>query len=301
MKTKFFLITTGLMATFFFVTACGNNKAGNVREVAQNSSTIPQDETKPSNTFPWDFPEGIALENPEMGQYVLSPYTFYPKKMVEKDNPGKETYIFYSARLNKYGESHSTVGEVEMPNSLIIPLPKVKKAKEGDVLLTWWQSGSGLKRAIVTDASDPEAPKVDYLDLDYSDDPANPLIGNKHSNEQIKPATFDVIEDGQWQSGAPIAALEGSSWKEAILIHTAADKVLALGFAGKIMVYERSACKLIPLRQNIQVGDNVMAVFVGSFSEGYKVTRIDRKIGRVWVEKDGKQRIVSILQVVKSL
>ena len=44
-----------------------------------------------------------------------------------------------------------------------------------------------------------------------------------------------------------------------------------------------------------------MVVWVGSFKEGYKVTKIDRKIGRVWVERDGMKKIVNILQVVKSL
>ena len=188
-----------------------------------------------------------------------------------------------------------------MPNSLIILLPKGKKVKVGDVLLTWWQSGSGMKRAIVTDASDPEAPKVEYLDLDYSDDPDKPSMASKYKNEQLKASSFDILEDGKWQPEATIAAFDRDEWKECILIHATDDKVLALAFADKIYAFDRSACKLIPIKQDIKVGDNVMAVWVGGFKEGYKVTKIDRKIGRVWVEKEGKEKIVSILQVVKSL
>lgn len=293
------LMMTVMTGALIMSAACSGKKGGETADkTAEDKTEMAQGTPK---AFPWDFPEGIALENPEVGQYVLSPYTFYPNEIIESNNPEEETYIFYSTRLNKYEETHSIVGEAEMPNSLIILLPKGKKAKVGDVLLTWWQSGSGMKRAIVTDASDPEAPKVDYLDLDYSDDPDKPSMANKYSNEQLKVSSFDVIEDGKWQPGATIAAFDENKWKECILIHATDDKVLALGFAGTIYAFERSACKLISLHQDIKVGDNVMAVWVGSFREGYRVTKIDRKIGRVWVERDGKKEIVNILQVVKSL
>ena len=302
MNRNFFamIVMTGAL---IISTACNAKKGGEATDNAVNSTAQETTEVtqKTPKAFPWDFPEGITLENPDVGQYVLSPYTFYPNEIVKSDKPEEETYIFYSTKLSQYGETHSTVGEVEMPNSLIILLPKGKKAKVGDVLLTWWQSGSGMKRAIVTDASDPEMPKVDYLDLDYSDDPDKPKIGNQHSNEQLKASSFDVLEDGKWQPGATIAAYEKSAWKEGILIHATDDKVLAIGFAGKIYAFDRSACKLIPIKQDIKVGDNVMAVWVGGFKEGYKVTKIDRKIGRVWLEKDGEKKIVSILKVVKSL
>lgn len=263
-------------------TACNAKKGGDTGgETTDNEADKTEMAQDTPKDYPWDFPEGIALENPDVGQYVLSPYTFYPRKIVESDDPSKETYIFYSTQLNQYGETHSTVDEVEMPNSLIILLPKGKKAKVGDVLLTWWQSGSGMQRAIVTDASDPEAPKVDYLDLDYSDDPDKPSMANKYKNEQLKTSSFDILEDGKWQPGATIAANEKGAWKECILIHATDDKVLAIGFAGKIYAFDRSACKLIPIKQDIKAADNVMAVWVGTFKDGYKVTKIDRKIGRV--------------------
>lgn len=306
MNKKMYL-TAIIASALFLQTSCSgkNNKEnGNVAQDAteQNADETKQDGSQQAKPYPWDFPEGIALENPETGQYVLSIHTFYPKKIVESENPDKETYIFYSTKLNEYGETHSTVnGSTKMPNSLIILLPKGKKAKVGDVLLTWWQSGSGMNRAIVTDASNPEMPKVDYLDLHYSDDPDKPEMANKKSNEQLKAGSFDILEDGKWQPGATIAAFDGSNWKECTLIHATDDKVLAIGFAGKIKAYKRSACKLIPIRQNLKAGDNVTAVWVGSFNDGYKVKKVDRKIGRVWVEKNGQTEIVSILQVVKSL
>lgn len=253
--------------------------------------------------YPWDFPEGIALDNPEAGQYVLSPYTFYPEALAEEDDPGSKTLIFYSTTLAKYGDTHSTLdnlGEdpVEMPNSLIILLPKGEKAHVGDVLLTWWQSGSGLQRAIVTDASDPERPRVVYLDLNYGDDE----LANKYANEQLKPSSFDVLRDGEWQPGAAVAAFDGKEWKSGILIHATDNKVLMIGFSGVVYAYNRSDCRLIPIKQDLKVGDEVMALFVSKFTPGYKITRIDRRVGRVWIKKDDqKENIVSILEVVKSL
>ena len=283
-------------------TACSAKKSGeSTDEMAADSLQNTEEATNTSKAYPWDFPEGIALENPEEGQYVLSPYTFYPKALTKND-PASETLIFYSTTLTKYGDTHSVVANnVEMPNSLVILLPKGLKARVGDVLLTWWQSGSGLQRAIVTDASDPEQPRVMYLDLKYGENGS----ANEHANEQLKPSSFDVLRDGEWQPGAAIAAFDGRKWREGVLIHATDDRVLMLGFAASIKAYPRADCRLIPLNQNLKVGDEVMAIFVGSFTSGYKITRIDRRIGRIWVKdmehENEQEEALSILQVVKKL
>ena len=57
--------------------------------------------------------------------------------------------------------------------------------------------------------------------------------------------------------------------------------------------------KVIPIKPNYSVGDNVKGVFVGSFSKDYKVTKIDYKIGRVWVKNDNEETVLSILEVMK--
>ena len=283
-------------------TACSAKKGGeSTDEMAADSLQSTEAAADTPKAYPWDFPEGIALENPEEGQYVLSPYTFYPKALTKND-PASETLIFYSTTLTKYGDTHSVVANnVEMPNSLVILLPKGLKARVGDVLLTWWQSGSGLQRAIVTDASDPEQPRVMYLDLKYGENGS----ANEHANEQLKPSSFDVLRDGEWQPGAAIAAFDGRKWREGVLIHATDDRVLMLGFAASIKAYPRADCRLIPLNQNLKVGDEVMAIFVGSFTSGYKITRIDRRIGRIWVKdmehENEQEEALSILQVVKKL
>ena len=45
----------------------------------------------------------------------------------------------------------------------------------------------------------------------------------------------------------------------------------------------------------------VSVVFVDSFSDGYTVKKIDMNIGRVWVEKNGREEIKSIIEVSKAL
>ena len=185
---------------------------------------------------------------------------------------------------------------VEMPNSLIIPLPAGQKAQKGDIILTWWQSGSGMERAIVTDASNPEAPKVDYLDLDYKDDGTG--FANENANEQIEPNTFTILKDGEWQPGAQIVVV-GDGYEAGTLISCTDDKVLMLGFAGKIRVVDRSDCKVVPLKQDLKVGDEVRAIFTSSYKAGYTIKKIDENIGRVWVEGSFGDEVVSILEVYK--
>ena len=104
------------------------------------------------NTWPWDFPQNIKLEV-ELGQTVLSPEGHYFAAIDKKEDLSKATLIWYDKKVDKVGDGTVTItkfGEKrEVPNALIIPLKKQQKAKKGDILLTWWQGGSGLQRAIV--------------------------------------------------------------------------------------------------------------------------------------------------------
>ena len=301
-KHLFFAIALPLAMT---LSSCGNNSpkekktdTGNAEPAATEVVETPEPEEAKEPGFPWNYPEGIKNGNLEEGQYVLSIHSFYPSKLIEAENPANETYIFYSATLSTVGDTKSSVkyfgDDIEMPNSLIIPIPKEQTAKKGDIVLTWWQSGSGLQRAIVTDASNPTMPKVNYLDLSYKDDGTG--FANDHANEQLKPNSFVVLNNGEWQPGAQIIT---SSNEAGTLISCTDDKVLVSGFAGKIAVYRRSDCKVIPSNQNLKAGDEVMAIFTSSYNTGYTVKKVDQKIGRVWVEKNGDVKVLSLLEVYK--
>ena len=251
--------------------------------------------------FPWDFPENIKNEGLAEGQTILSIHSFYPDALKESDDPANETYIFYNGKLTSVGDTKSTVysfgEEAEMPNSLLIPIPEGQTAQKGDIVLTWWQSGSGMERALVTDAKDPTSPKVDYLDLSFKEDGKG--FAQDHADEQIKPNSFVVLKDGAWQPGAQIVVTGDGSYEAAILVNCTDDLVLAKCFAGKIKTFKRSDCKIVPLNQNLKVGDQVRAIFTSSYKDGYTITKIDENVGRVWVEGSFGNEILSILEVYK--
>ncbi len=286
------------------LTCCGNknkvensNKA-NSTEISADSGTVSK-----LDLFPWDFPKEFKLEGVELGQEVLAPSGY--KNAIEKNKDLLDnSNVFYNFTVTRVPNNKTLFikmfgDEFEIPNPLVIPIPKGQKAKVGDIVLTWWQSGSGMQRAIVTDASDPETPKVCYLDLNYEDDGKG--FANEHANEQLKPNSFLVMKNGEWMSGATVAVMDDGEWKKATILNVTDDKVLVIGFIGKIKAYKRSDCKLIPLVPEYKVGDHVKAVFLTGFANDYKVTKIDQKIGRVWVEHRGKIEPKSILEVVKDL
>ena len=203
--------------------------------------------------------------------------------------------IWYTQEMIEPGEEMSEIkflsGEPKkVPNAYIVAIPTGQNAKKGDILLTWWQTGSGLQRAIVTDAADPKAPTVRYLDLKY-DNPAKSrdkttTIGQME--EQIKPDTFFVIKN-ELEPGTSVAI--GSEMKHGQVIRVEGDKVLVSLFAGRIRVFPKSDVTAVPIRPNVKAGDKVKAVWVGRFKEA-TVDKVDEKIGRIWVKFDNKSEEV---------
>ena len=306
---KNFLFVATMLFSMALLSGCNFSSGVNINNNDSQENQEATEEEKSevekaieASDFPWYFPEEAKNEGLAEGQTVLSIHSFYPDKLKESNDPAEETYIFYNATLKSIGEKSSVVTsmgqDIEMPNALIIPLPQGQTAKKGDIVLTWWQSGSGMERAIVTDDSNPSSPKVCYLDMDWTDDGKG--FANDHNNEQLRPNTFTVLKNNEWQPGAQVTVNADGSYKIFTLIN-AADKYLLLsGWAGKITVYKKEFCKVVPLNQDINVGDEVMANFVGSFKTGYKVTKIDKKIGRVWAtDSYGETKIFSILDVLK--
>ena len=259
-----------------------------------------------NGAWPWDFPQGVKLKM-EVGQTVLSPYTYYPSS-VEKGKPLREAVlIFYDTTVKEVGAEKSVLsthnGEVEMPNALIIPLPSNAKAKKGDVVLTWWQSGSGLERAIVVDDSNSKEPKVCYLDLRWPDNPESPKLEEKKKGEPLKPGSFAILKDGQWQSGAQVAIKKDNEWLKGTLIHVEGNRVLVLGFGSKIEAYNKADVRLIPFKEKIKVGDKVWATWVNTYRPGYVVTAVDNESGHVYVkgERSSSVESRSIADVTKVL
>ncbi len=257
--------------------------------------------------WPWDFPLSTGEQFTD-GELILAPYTFYKGAIDDKEDLTKKTLIIYKTNLVKAGAEKSVVNymeDYELPNSLIIGIPEGATAKKGDIILTWWQTGSGMNRAIVRDDSDPTAPKVDYLDMDLklNADGTTSGFAEDHANEQLEPNSFIVLHDGDWEPGAQVAHMnDWGKWVAATLIKATDDKVLVQDFGSKIAVYPRSECKLIPLSdEGIKAGDEVYGAPINIY-ESFTVEKVDNERGRVWgTDRYGKKRIINILQVTKVL
>jgi len=216
----------------------------------------------------FDFPiqQDLILQP---GSYVLAP----SKESIAQSANG--TYIYYAAKLVTAGVAESTIktlpGEtVTVPNSLIIPLPAGRKAKVGDMVLTWWQSGSGMQRALVVGGT-PTEPQVVYLDQDST------------TPETLKADTFDILYSDN-QVGNAIACLEDGSYKRFQSLSSDTEgKTLVMGWAGKVSVKKTGDCKTLPHDAKVKVGDAVKVPVFATYTAA-TVTKIDAKTGRIYAK-----------------
>lgn len=259
-----------------------------------------------ADTWPWDFPQEVKIKA-EPGQTVLSCYGHYFDAVKEGASLHNNVLIFYKSMMKKVGDGKSILDDwgkdIEVPNALIIPLDKNAKAKKGDIVLTWWQSGSGMQRAIVVDDSTPTEPKVCYLDTHWPDNPDSPTLEQKRQGEKLKPGTFTVLKGGKWQSGEQVAYFANDEWNAGRIIHVEGNKVLLSIFASYIEATTKDRIKFIPFKEKFKVGDKVSVVWLRYYRPGYTVVKVDEAIGRVYVQADGKSNIESksIAEVTKVL
>ncbi len=303
-----------LTALAITLAACGGANTANNTAPANSGNTNGANKTSAATatptidpnfqaTFPFkDFP---AVETTaKTGEVVLVPsYVWLQEANV--NGVDKTTMIWYSQTMGTPDKEMSEVTFMsetkKVPNAYIVPIPSGGTAKNGDILLTWWQTGSGMQRAIVTDASTPNEPIVRYLDIDY-DNPAKSRdgkIGIGQMEEKLKPNTFVKI-NAPFDVGSIVAVQEGAEQQPAQVIRVAADKVFVKRFAGRIAVVDKSRCTPFPLVSTAKVGDKVKAVWVNSLKDG-TVTKVDPKIGRVFIkfDLDGKEKAVSFGEVMK--
>ncbi len=223
----------------------------------------------PEGSVPFDYPV-IASTTGVMGDNVLT---------VTSALKGKDdTYIYYNAVMSAPGTNVSKVksfgSELSIPNSMIIPLPKGEKVKKGDIVLTWWQSGSGMERAIVTGGTATQ-PTVRYLDMDAN--------SSSDKEDTLQPDTFVKIADG-WNAGVTVGCMDATStnYGKYQILNATDSKVLVGGWAGSIKTFDRSKCFVVPVVPTVKVGDSVYIPNYGSFTAG-KVKKVDAALGRVTV------------------
>jgi len=284
-------------------TPANSNAPKNSANNAATSKATPTIDPNMQATFPFkDFP---AVETTaKAGEVVLVPsYSWLQEANVK--GAENTTMIWYSQKMVTPDKEMSEVefmGEKrKVPNAYIVAIPAGQTAKKGDILLTWWQSGSGMKRAVVVDDATPSEPVVRYLDIEY-DNPAKAKDGKTsigQMDEKLKPNTFVKI-NAPFESGTFVAVQDGAEMTPVQVIRVAGDKVFASTFAGGIAVFDKSRCTPFPLLSAAKTGEKVKAVWVNSVKEG-TVTKVDAAIGRVFIkfDVDGKERAVSFGQVMK--
>lgn len=294
-----FALTLGIGTLF---NACDNGRKTSAGS-DNKEATMRANGAEPVDSFPWDFPKDFTLRDVEVGQTVLSPAAFYGGALQRGESLSETLLPIYSNKVKAVGKYTLTVegmhGDIDVPQALVVPFPKDVKAQNGDVLLTWWQSGQGLQRAIVVDDTKQLTPKVCYLDLDYRTDGRG--FANSHANEELKPNSFKVLKNGEWTSGASVAVEDNGLWKSAIILNMQGDKLLLTDAGNHITVAEKSKCKLLPIELNYNEGDSVFAKIGHTFQPDCKVVKVDRRVGRIRVEKNAQTYVVSMLDVTKKL
>jgi hypothetical protein len=282
-----------LLCLLFIVTSCSKTETqngGNTAGATANGNSVSTANTSAQPSLkPGETPFGFPLVNTtaKAGEFVLAPSYIWIQNAAQ-GGPDKVTFIFYNQKMVAPGEVESEVeflspGKQKISNAYVIPIPNGQTAKVGDIVLTWWQSGSGMNRAIVVEASNPAEPTVRYLDIEY-DNPAKSRDGSTtigKMEEKLKPNTF-VKLNNTWEPGTAVAAKDGGSMKHAHIVRVANDKVLTLGFAGRMKAYNKSDCTPLPVAPVVKAGDKVKVPFAGTFADA-TVTRVDAKIGRVFV------------------
>lgn len=285
--------------------ANSNAAAGNAATPTASANTATADAPK-STLKPGEIPfAGFPTvgTTAKADEVVLCPSFNWIEDAATK-GPDKVTFIFYSQKMIAPGDVESEVeflspGKRKVSNAYIIPIPAGQTAKVGDIVLTWWQSGSGMQRAIVVEASDPEEPTVRYLDIDY-DNPAKSRDGKTtigQMDEKLKPNSFVKISN-TWEPGTVVAVNDGASKKKAQVIRVAGDKVLTMGFAGSMKAYDKSACTPVPVKPGVKAGDKVKAPIYGSF-QNVTVTKVDNRNGRVFVKPEtGDEKAIAFGDVM---
>lgn len=300
-----------IAATALMFTGCGNknsNKAGgndSVQAAAEGTDATAEAKDV-AESWPWDYPSDVKPDA-KVGQTVLCPYEYADKIKKNKPNKEDDVYIYNTCKLLSLGDKTSKIetavgSEYEVPNTLILPIPEGQTAKKGDIVLTWWQGGNGMMTAIVTDASDPTQPTASFLDLGWSLNDDGTVNETSKRGAKLKPNSFFVLKDGEVSVGQRVRHPKDGGWADATVVNISGDKALLNGFSSNIIIAKLSDLKPMPYHQNLKPGDEVYGVYVDTFSDGFKVDKVDNTEGRVWVTTpDDKKEILNILQVLKSL
>lgn len=265
------LLSIGLLSVT--LVACGSTAVPPAKTA--DTTTPATTTTAPVATaldqLPFDYP-AVKLDI-KAGDTVLAP----SRSMIDEAiKSGSGTYIFYNSTVVEAGATAAKlkeiIDEVTIPNALIVPIKAGQTAKTGDIVLTWWQSGSGLQRAYVTEGG--KTPKVVYLD------------GKNIGTDTLKADSFNVLSS-DWQQGTTVAckSRDSGKYEQATLINSVDNMNLISGWAGSLNTIAKSQCVPVPLKGTYKAGDTVYVAPFGSFQKA-TVSSVDTANGKIKAKYD---------------
>lgn len=244
---------------------------------ASGSATV-----QSSRRAPGDNPFGLpaTTTSAHASEFALVPSRSSLNRAFEQPE-GKQTLLYTGAFVDRPGERESSVVWLtqqrgSVPNSLLIALPRGERAKLGDIVLTNSLSGSGLERAIVVSEGETDVPDVRSLDL--------PLEGAAVANERrsrLAKSSFRVLSKPA-ELGTTLACRRGERRERFLLVATAGDTWLGLGFAGRALLLPSRSCRAVPLVPEVHAGSRVFIPIAGEFIAA-EVAGVDPGNGRVTV------------------
>ena len=266
-------------------TGGGGNSSSTAATNPADTKTAPGPSSGAGLKFPVaDFP--AVATTAKAGEFVLAPE--YPV-IADASLKGLDVVFgeYYQNTMDAPGAEMSAVkfyrdSKVnQVPNQFLITIPAGQTAKKGDIVLGYMMPW-GMQRAIVTDDADPKSPTVAMLDRDYTDPPKYPT---DKIEAKLEPNTFIKL-GSELAPGASIY-VTGSNTLDSVyrVISTSGEKVLARTGSGYFKVFNKSECKLIPFAISVKPGDKVRAEW-GSALAPATVTKVDARIGRVWITSD---------------
>lgn len=222
------------------------------------------------------------------GEYVLSTHRLRLEDAYHQ--PDRASFIFYAYPVKKVGAKESTLvspggNTFDIPNSLIIPLGTNASARKGQILLTWWQSGSGMRRAIVVDDTNPQQPIVRYIDVKENHPVKVKGVALDQLEEQLKPNSFIKLTK-ILQAGISIAVADPEQPNKLLhrqLIKVIDGQALVMDQVGRLSVHLINEITPLPIKPKVQEGALVKVPYIGKFYDGI-VKSVDPRNGRVFVE-----------------
>jgi hypothetical protein len=251
---------------------------------------VPVSKPHAPGEVPFEFPQIPTTAG--KGEFVLAPSKAWIDEAFAKE-ASTQTFVYYGAWMLAPGATASKVKTLPgqtatLPNAMILPVGSGESSKPGDVVLTAWASGSGLERAIVV-GGEATRPMVRYLDIDF-DNPS----GWGQKDDELPEKTFHVLHK-PGELGTTLACKDGERSVRWVLVARSKDRLLGLGFGGRMKVLDDKACRPLPIYPKPKPGDTVFVPVLGNFVEA-KVVKVEARLGRVVCKHDfgGKQQEVAV-------